>query len=255
VLAESDFWSNVQQALLERDPGERMALVFLHGFNVSFENAALRAAQIGFDLQVPGLTAFYSWPSKGRLSGYSADEASIDASEEYITDFLTHFALDSGAERVHLIAHSMGNRGLLRSVQRIVWQAQAKARVPFSQILLAAPDVDAQLFRELATAYQKLSQRTTLYVSSKDKALASSGIIHDHARAGYLPPVMVVPGIDTVEVSNIDLTFLGHGYYAEAREFLNDMHALLLHSDPPDRRMGLRGVKTDSGEQYWVIAR
>jgi esterase/lipase superfamily enzyme len=239
--------------LQQQDASERMALVFIHGFNVSFEAAALRAAQIGFDLQVP-LTAFYSWPSKGKLTGYPADEASIQASEPYIAEFLGQFATQSGAERVHLIAHSMGNRGLLRSIQRILQQAQAQSHVSFGQIFLAAPDEDPDVFRNLAAAYQTVAQRTTLYVSAKDKALATSGIIHDHPRAGFSPPVTIVPGVDTIEVSNIDLTLLGHGYYGDARDLLQDMHHLLLHNTPPEQRFGLREVVTGD-DRYWVIGR
>jgi hypothetical protein len=35
-----------------------------------------------------------------------------------------------------------------------------------------------------------------------------------------MPHVLVVPGIDTVNVANVDLTRLGHGYIAEARSVL-----------------------------------
>jgi len=63
------------------------ALLFIHGYNVDFEGAAIRAAQIGCDLKVPGVTAFFSWPSRGSLVSYPADEATIEASEGAITDF------------------------------------------------------------------------------------------------------------------------------------------------------------------------
>jgi esterase/lipase superfamily enzyme len=251
--AEAQFWSGAREALAQWPAGQRRALVFIHGYNVSFEQAALRAAQIGVDLKVPGITAFYSWPSKGNVLGYPADEATIEASEAQITTFLTRFANDSGAERVDVLAHSMGNRGLLRALQRILLQAASAGRVPFGQLMLAAPDIDAGLFRELAAAYSKAAQRTTLYVSSKDKALATSGIVHDHPRAGYTPPVMVVPGIETVEVSNIDLTFLGHGYFAAARDLLHDMHNLIMHGEPAQSRLGLARVQSSTGEHYWQI--
>ena len=67
---------------------------------------------MGFDLQVPGVMGFWAvWPSKARfgLTDYMADEATIQASEPYLTDFLTRFAAESGADRLHVIAHSMGN--------------------------------------------------------------------------------------------------------------------------------------------------
>jgi esterase/lipase superfamily enzyme len=253
LLEQEWFWTDVQTSLRAHDTGERTALVFIHGYHVSFEEAALRAAQIGFDLQVTGLTAFFSWPSRGTFVDYIPDGDSIEASEQAIADFLTCFANDSGADRVHVIAHSMGNRGLLRSMQRIVAQASGAGAALFGQIILAAPDVDSDVFRQLAGDCCRSAQRTTLYISSRDKALASSGIIHRAPRAGYWPPVTVLPGIDTVEVSNIDLTWLGHGYVAEARDILTDIHALFLHNDPPQNRMGMRAKVSEAGDAYWVV--
>ncbi|MEA5582911.1 alpha/beta hydrolase [Nodularia harveyana UHCC-0300] len=254
LLQENNFWSEIQKTLQANQPDERSALVFIHGFNVSFEDAALRAAQIGVDLQFPGIMAFYSWPSKGKLASYPADEATIEASERYIAEFLLNLAQKSGAEKIHIIAHSMGNRGLLRAMQRILAQVQAESKISFGQIFLAAPDVDPDIFEELAQAYQNLAERTTLYISAKDKALATSGIIHDHPRVGFFPPITVVNGIDTVEVSNIDLTFLGHGYFADARDLLQDMHQLLRNNSSPEQRFGLRRQQ-ENGQNYWIIGR
>lgn len=118
--------------------------------------------------------AFFSWPSQGTLDGYTADEASIEASEDIIAEFLVEFAAKSGASRVHIIAHSMGNRGLLRAVNRIVSVAQQRSQKQFDQIVLAAADVDAELFRKLSGAYTTLARRTTLYVSSRDRAVEAS---------------------------------------------------------------------------------
>jgi esterase/lipase superfamily enzyme len=67
-------------------------VIFVHGYNVSFEQAALRAAQIGFDLSVKGAMGFFSWPSQGTLGGYISDEASVEASEAAIMEFMTDFA-------------------------------------------------------------------------------------------------------------------------------------------------------------------
>lgn len=254
LLDEASFFASIQESLQTQELDESSALVFIHGFNVSFEDAALRAAQIGVDLQMRGIMAFYSWPSKGKLAGYPADEASIEASEQYIAEFLLNLSQKSVVKKVHIIAHSMGNRGLLRAMQRILAQVQADSDISFGQIFLAAPDVDPDLFQGLAAAYQKLAERTTLYVSAKDKALATSGIIHDYPRLGFFPPIAVVDDIDTVEVSNIDLTLLGHGYFADARDLLQDIHELLAHNTSPDQRFGLRSAQV--GEQkYWRIGK
>ena len=66
-------------------------------------------------------------------------------------------------------------------------------------------------------------------------------------------PTLVLPGIDTINVTNVDLTMLGHGYVAEARDVLIDMHALITHGAPPNERFGLREAKNEEGERYWLI--
>ena len=251
ILQEELFWANINEELKDHEINERSALVFVHGYNVNFEDAAIRAAQMGFDLQVPGITAFYSWPSQGKLSAYPVDEASIEASEKYMTEFLLNLAEKTDIEKIHIIAHSMGNRGLLRAVQRIISQVQTITNIAFGQIILAAPDVDIDLFKELAKGYRQLAERTTLYISSKDKALATSALIHQHGRAGFFPPVTVVEGIDTVKVSKIDLTLLGHGYFADARLVLEDIRDLLINNTSPGQRRGRLEPSEEGG--YWIM--
>jgi hypothetical protein len=63
----------------------------------------------------------------------------------------------------------------------------------------------------------------------------------------------VLPGIDTINVTNADLTMLGHGYVAEARNLLTDRHALTTRGAPPAERFGLREAKNEEGERYWLI--
>ena len=254
-MVADDYWSAISSRLAKLGISERDAVIFVHGYNVSFENAAVRAAQIGFDLSVKGAMAFFSWPSQGAFKGYAADEATIEASEPFIAEFIEDFVRRSGAEKVHIIAHSMGNRGVLRAIDRIANKAQRHTGVLIGQVILAAADVDADTFRDLCGAYGRVSRRTTLYVSSRDLAIEASRWLHDFARAGLLPPIMIVPGIDTINVRNVDLTTLGHGYVADARGVLEDMHELLVHDAPPDRRFALRQGETDAGERYWIIGR
>lgn len=251
VLAEGPFWMELHLEM-SRAPGDQAhGLVYLHGYHTTFEEAALRAAQIGFDLKVSGATAFFSWPSRGTLRGYPADEAAIEASEEAITRFLVDFALHSAAARVHIVAHSMGNRGLLRALQRLAANAEAAAGVHFGQILLAAADVDRDLFLGLAQLYPQFADRATLYASPGDKAVSMSAWLHSGPRAGYFPPITVACGLDrldTVAVPDFDLDLLGHSYFAEAEALLHDMFELIRHgTHPADRQRILRK------ENHWVL--
>jgi esterase/lipase superfamily enzyme len=148
----------------------------------------------------------------------------------------------------------MGNRGLLRAIQRLTSQAAATAGVRFGQVFLAAPDLDVDLFRNLGALYPQVAERTTLNVSARDRALEASHWIHRFDRVGYAPPVTVVDGIDTVEVTGLDLSILGHGYFAEAHGVLYDMHQLLRQNATPRSRLRLRAQKNLEGLPYWVIA-
>lgn len=236
VLADAEFWAGLRAKVRGAPDGEQQALVFIHGYNVSFEEAALRAGQIAEDLRPPGVTAFFSWPSKGSLAGYPADEATIEYSVPYLRDFLVRVVRESGARRVHVIAHSMGNRGLMRALEDIARDAALRGTVKFGQIILAAPDIDAAVFRQVAAVYPQLSERTTLYASPGDRALEVSKRLHQYPRAGFTPPVTVVPGVDTIEVPQLNLLALGHGYFADFAGVLEDIHHLLRHSTPPGQR-------------------
>lgn len=204
------------------------------------------------DLQVKGAMALFSWASRGAVDKYMADGAAVELDEELIADYLCSFARNTGARRVHVIAHSMGNRAVLLAVDRIARDAQRRSGVRFGQFILAAPDVDARQFRRLCAAYQALSERTTLYVSSRDRVVEAAGWLHDYPRAGLMPPVTVAEGIDTVNVVNADVTLLGHGYVAEAQAVLQDIHALIHNGSKPPR-FGLHAMTSDQGQPYWLI--
>lgn len=148
----------------------------------------------------------------------------------------------------------MGNRGLLRAMDAIASAAASAAPIRFGQVFLAAPDVDAQVFRNLAAAYGQLSTRTTLYVTNNDKAIGLSRGLHRYARVGLSPPVAVVPGVDTVDASRVNLGLIGHGYAAEMRPVLADIHELIQGDTAPDRRFGLRKALGGTAD-YWEFKR
>jgi esterase/lipase superfamily enzyme len=241
VLAADAFARDVRSFIAGLDPSDRNVLVYIHGFNTTFDDAARRAAQLGFDLKVPGITVLYSWPSRGNVSAYLTDLSAIEASEEHIAEFLVRVTALADRGKVHIIAHSMGNRGLLRAMHRATTQAALRSGTRFGQIFLSAPDVDANLFRQLASVYPQVAERTTLYVADQDKAIAAMEWMSEGGRAGGAPPVLVLPGIDTVRVHGSSLFRLGHSYFAEEPDVLRDIRAQLQWREPPERRRARYG--------------
>ena len=94
------------------------AFVFVHGYNVTFEDAARWTAQITYDLGFDGAPTFYSWPSRGSVPAYTIDEQNIEWTQSNLRRFLEDFFTRSQAQNVYLIAHSIGNRALTRAFCR-----------------------------------------------------------------------------------------------------------------------------------------
>lgn len=248
-------WDSFQQQLRQRvsSSSRRDAFVFVHGFNVSFEEAARRTAQIAYDLKFDGAPIFYSWPSQGGLMQYTVDETNVEWTVPHLKRFLLDVSEQSGAQSVHLIAHSMGNRALTNALRGIAHEFDGYG-VPFNEVVLTAPDIDAEVFRrDIAPSIVRVAGRVTLYASSNDEALIASRRIHGFPRAGDSgADLLVLPGIDTIDVSRVDNTFLGHSYYASNAAVLSDLVDLLKNSKPPEQRNWLRAIK-QGPQNYWLL--
>ncbi|MES1245837.1 MAG: alpha/beta hydrolase [Acidobacteriota bacterium] len=252
-LGGQSFYQRLQGKLARS--GEGQLLVFVHGYNVSFHDAALRTAQLAYDLGLDGAPVLYSWPSKASLAGYTVDESSVEATIPRLEAFLRELSERSGARSIYLIAHSMGNRALTRALERISLKQRDGAKPPFSQIVLTAPDIDAAVFADLAGTFRHVGERVTLYASSNDEALKASKKVHGYPRAGEsTPEVLVLPGIDTVDVSGVDTSLLGHSYFGDNCSVISDLAALLRRREPPDRRTGLEKRQRSAGLAYWVFS-
>ena len=249
---EADFVNSIGAELAHWK--RRTALIFVHGYNVSFRDAALRAAQIGFDLRVDGIMAFFSWPSKGDLLPYSADESRVELAEKHFVSFVELLTKAHGLEEINILAHSMGNRLVLRTVESLLRLKQAgQLKVPIGQIVLAAADVTAALFKQVAQSYADLAtHRVTNYTYRADKALLASRKLHDQPRVGLEPPIFTQQPIETISVSQLDLDLLGHGYIATAEPLLYDLGQLIHDNKPAGARTRVQPALPQPST-YWLL--
>ncbi len=249
--SKPDFYQALRQRIARSAEGE--VFVFVHGYNVTFEAAARRTAQIAYDVKFSGAPIFFSWPSQGGLLKYTVDETNVDWAVPDLKQFLLDVVRNSGAKSVNLIAHSMGSRALTQALRELELELKENSAL-FSQVILAAPDIDAEIFRrDLAPALVKASQRVTLYASSNDQALAASKQVHGYPRAGESGNGLVVmPGVDTIDVSAIDTSILGHSYYGSSNPILRDIYFLIHDALPAAQRRWLRPASYD-GLTYWVF--
>lgn len=235
------------------DEGREHAFVFVHGFNVTFEDAALRTAQIAYDLDFAGAPIFFSWPSRGDVFAYTVDENTVAWATRHLKAFLVDVRRALPAATIHLVAHSMGNRALTEALRRLSDEVEREELPRWQEVVLAAPDIDAATFREdIAPAIRKTAERITLYASSRDRALAASREVHGYPRAGDTQNgVTVVPGIQTIDVEVPDPEILGHSYYGSVNRVLEDLVALLLYRRHPETR-GLAAVGSGL-RRFWRL--
>lgn len=245
------FAASVNATLAEELADEHAALIYVHGYNTTFEAAATRTAQLGFDLNVEGITGFYTWPSAAKAQKYPRDADNVAASEPSFSEFLDTITSKTDVTRLNIIVHSMGNRLVAEALQAAAPTLQARG-VKFGAVVLAAPDINVDRFRQVAAVYPHVAESTTMYVSERDRALGASRFIWDSPRAGLTPPVTVVPGVYTIEVTDIDVSRLGHGYYAAAHPVLYDIREVLRGIVEPRQRVRLRQFKDPSGT-YWQL--
>jgi esterase/lipase superfamily enzyme len=240
---------------LIRETKAKSALVFVHGFNTSFEDAVYRNAQVVYDLDYHGLSILYSWSSRGSALDYRYDlDSALHARDGFI--FLLKKLRDEyGIDRVDVLAHSMGNLVVLDALKN---SGDTAAPAHVDELIMAAPDVARDVFeKQLLPAVQKICAGTTLYVSSADKALAASKAIAIYPRAGDVPspmPPVILPGLDTIDVTAIGDEFLGmnHSEFATNRAVIDDLKILIDKRERASRLSQIRIYpETAEGAHYW----
>ena len=143
------------------------------------------------------------------------------------------------------------------------FQGRTQDDLKIDQIILAAPDIDRDVFAEIAATMTGTSSGTTLYAASNDRALmASRTLALGKPRAGEVTAdgPMIVKGIDTIDISQAgsDGWFaFNHATYADSSHLLTDLR-LLLGSGlrPPDRRFPVYRLREVAGlGRYWQYVR
>ena len=239
-------------ARVKASPGKN-AFIFVHGYNVTFADAARRTAQLAYDLGFDGAPVFYSWPSQARYASYKVDETNAEWAVLDFKNFLEQFAKQSQADNIFLIAHSMGSRVLAGALKELVAE-DPTIRPKFKEIVFAAPDIDADTFRrDIAPKIFSPTRSATMYASSGDYALIASKTFAGYPRAGDAGGgVTIAPGLDTIDASGIRTDFIGHSYFADSTSVLGDLRDLILLRKRPEQRSRLSPLMAGPS-RYWTF--
>lgn len=263
VQTQAEFVASLRTRLRSPNNAPPHALVFVHGYNVSFNDALFRAAQLAHDLEFDGPVIAYSWPSGGNAAAYKHDLDMAKSSRRGLAELLETIAAIPEIQSVNIIAHSMGNDPVLEVLSERSTILRSGGKLPdlkLNEILLAAPDIPWPVFEQQAAGIRKLvAGGVTLYASENDKALkASKQLSLGTTRAGEVPPngPIVVNGIDSIDISaaSTSMFALNHTTFAERAMLVGDIKAVLGFSQhPPDARSGSYATKGLEGRRYWKL--
>lgn len=230
-------------------------LVYIHGFNVTFEDAIKRAAQIAFDFSFSGPPITYTWPSDGgdlkNMLHYNSDAEDALWSVKYIEGFLSTLHERFPKRKIHIIAHSMGTRVLLNAMRLMAYRNPNPPK--FGTVLLCAPDFDAGLFAEqIAREIRDLANHWVVYSSNKDIALVASEKLNIAPRLGNT--LTLAEGYQIIDASDLEVTPWSvpetHSYYAIKQRVIDDMIGAIRGLSPKERSLE---AQTLAAGTLWLL--
>ena len=210
---------------------------------------------MAYDLSFDGPVFVFSWPSKELTLGYLADRETAQLSADALREFLESVIGKTNASRIDFIAHSMGNVALVEAMQAM--DPDELAKLNLGELVLASPDVDADLFQRTYKRLQRRGATSTVYAASSDRALGLSSWLRDRPQLGYIPasgPKKLVAGTDLIDITavNTDIFSLNHDLYAKSPVVIADLRRLLKEGQrPPDARSSQLKKLSVAAGSYW----
>lgn len=209
------------------------ALLFVHGYNQTFRSALLRAGQIATDTQWACVAALFSWSSEGKFDRYAADIERSGYSVPVLIELLR--AVSTTGLSINIVTHSMGARVTLSALSALAPLCKRRGHPIVNELILAAPDVSSEHFNDdfehLIVRSADCVHRATIYASAGDMVLIASESIHGGIpRVGREPEsdlqyISAEPGhvVDVVDATLAPGDNIGHGYFVQSYEMMEDM--------------------------------
>lgn len=202
------FRTDLARELRTNRRGEREVIVFVHGFNSTFAEGLYRVAQLGQDLELPGVSVHYAWPSRANPLAYAYDRDSALFARDGFQELMGEVAA-AGAERIIIVAHSMGSALTMEMLRQMAISGDTAIRSRLAGVILISPDIDIDVFRSQAARIGVLPQPFVIFTSQKDRALQlSARLTGQRERLGNL---RTVDPVADLEVTLLDISAFSEG--------------------------------------------
>ncbi len=220
--------TDVEQAVWIRKhmTKSRRVMVFVHGFNNTYEDSVYRFAQIVHDSSADVAPVIFTWPSRASVFDYNYDKESTNYSRDALEQILRAIAREPEVKDITVMAHSMGSWLTVEALRQMAIR-DGRVNGKINNVILASPDLDVDVFGKQFLAMGKDHPRFTLFTSRDDRALAVSRRISGNIdRLGQIDPSSEPyrSNLEKAGITVIDLTQLkagdglNHGKFAASPE-------------------------------------
>ena len=163
-----------QLADLLGETSGRNVLIYVHGYNQTFEQAVLDAARLSDGIKFSGETMAFSWPSRARLLDYNYDRESAMWSRDALDQVLEDLLASPTIGRVNIVAHSVGTMVTTEALRELYAKLGDYAADRVGAIVFASPDIDMDVFTAAVPRIGPLAPKITIITATNDRALAFS---------------------------------------------------------------------------------
>lgn len=230
--------------------GQRELLLFVHGFNNSFDDAFFSLNDIWQYVKKDVVPMVYSWPSgSNSIFNYFTDRESGEFTIFHLKETLRILAAIEQIEKIHIIAHSRGTDVATTTLRELLIEMRAsaedpRARYKVENLVLAAPDIDYGVVKQrlMAEQFGRGFGQITIYMNQGDNALSLSQFLMRGIRFGLLQSKQqgeiegeIFKVIKNVAFINIEEVGGGisHGYFHQHPAVLSDIVTLINTNSRP----------------------
>ena len=248
--------------------GVKDVYIYLHGFRVKFDVPVLVSSELWHFMGYRGAFISYSWPSTPSLFAYLADLEAAVIMARKLRLFLTYLAEETRAEKIHIIGFSAGSRLVIRALHQLALlhadetDEEIRRDVRIGNVIIVGGDISGEEFGvALADDMLRVAERTTIYVSSADRALAFVRRLFRRKRLGEmwveeLPPRMADflranPSLQFIDVTEAagSTDGNGHSFFRKSPWVSSDLIALLAY----DIGAAERGLEKEPNMLVWTF--
>ncbi len=230
LSGEKEFIADLNRQLGMRPKGQRKVLFFIHGYNTQFAEGLYRFAQVVDDAKSTAVPVHFSWASRGALSEYVYDNNSATSARDRL-EHVFRLVAASDADQINILAHSMGNWVTVEAIRNIQIKGDAPAAGKIGAIVLAAPDIDIDVFKSQMRRIGKPKKPYLVVISQDDRALAASRFLAGGKnRLGDDPnePELTSLGAIVVDLTAMEgMNAMNHDKFAEIAKIAPELDGVL----------------------------